>query len=400
MLDGDWSSDVCSSDLFTNADQAASVGFETTQKAHFALRWLISRQGYRKGDLAIVAWATSGAPIPQPTDDPLSILGVDDLPTDEKPTASTAQNVAIKLKKKIAGYGKEIGDTADVVVMGLDSATPGRMAITFYRELTGSDFLKRLDDWHESCAWLHNYRYIEVQDEKSGKAEKKYIVFVGAPAPSDIAEAAYATNNKGKFELDDKLRKVTIARLLPCIVDGQPIPRDLAESAVRRASNRAGLEDWQWHKTLSIACALFKKFKQGKEKYEMSLDETRTTRDYLYGRLLAVADILEERALYKAKEKRATNAARYMQQFSQHPFRTWNQIHSALTPYIVCLGGAFYYKNLMAEVKGLFDPEDFTNDKPLTGEYLLGYYCQRQKLMEKSKPSSDEDEDNDEGSEE
>lgn len=134
----------------------------------------------------------------------------------------------------------------------------------------------------------------------------------------------------------------------------------------------------------------------------MSLDETRKTRDYLYGRLLAIADVLEERALYKAKEKRATNAVRYMQQFSQHPFRTWNQIHSALTPYIVRLGGAGYYKNLMAGVKGLFvTPEDFTNDKPLTGEYLLGYYCQRQKLMEKKeKPSSDEDEGSDENSEE
>ena len=59
---------------FTYPDQAATVGFETTQKAHFALRWLISRQGYRNGDLAIVAWATSGAPVPQPTDDALTTL--------------------------------------------------------------------------------------------------------------------------------------------------------------------------------------------------------------------------------------------------------------------------------------------------------------------------------------
>lgn len=124
----------------------------------------------------------------------------------------------------------------------------------------------------------------------------------------------------------------------------------------------------------------------------MPLDENRTSRDYLFGRLLAVADILEERALHKAGEKRATNAARYMQQFSQRPFRTWNQIHSALTPYIVRLGGAFYYKNLIAEIKSLFSPEDFTSDRPLSGEYLLGYYCQRQKLLEKSTPDSAEPE--------
>jgi len=384
---------------FITSDQAASVGFETTQKAHFALRWLISRQGYRKGDLAIVAWATSGMSIPKPMDDPLSILGINELPIDTPVTASTAQEVAIKLKKKIAGYGKEIGNTTDIVIMGLDSATPGRLAITYYRVLTGSDFLQRINNWHESCSWLHKYGYVEIQDEKDGKT-KKYIPFIGAPSPNDMAEAVYGSH------LDDKLRKTTIARILPCIIDGQPIPRDLVESAERRVSNRVGFKDSrdkkdphenEWNKTLSIACALFKKSKE-KENYTMSLDENRTTRDYLYGRLLAIAERIEEVALYKAKEKRATNAARYMQQFSQRPFRTWNQIHSALTPYVVRLGGAGYYKNLIAEVNGLFiSPEDYTSDKPLTGEYLLGYYCQRQKLWEKAKkdePSQEVEDDN------
>lgn len=134
----------------------------------------------------------------------------------------------------------------------------------------------------------------------------------------------------------------------------------------------------------------------------MSLDENRRTRDYLYGRLLAIAERIEEKALYKAKEERPTNATRYMQQFSMHPYRAWNQIHSALTPYIVRLGGAFYYKNLIAEVTCLFDPEDFTSDKPLTGEYLLGYYCQRQQLLEKKKDtsSSSQGDSGDEGLEE
>ena len=123
----------------------------------------------------------------------------------------------------------------------------------------------------------------------------------------------------------------------------------------------------------------------------MSLDETRTTRDYLYGRLLAIADILEERALYKAKEKRATNAARFMQQFSQRPYQTWKQIHEALIPYMIRLGGAHYYKNLISQVVNL-NPEALEGNKPLTGEYLLGYYCQRQKLLDKKTddPSSDE----------
>lgn len=365
---------------FLTDDQAVNVGLEVSQKAHYALSWLISRQGYRKDDLAIVAWATSGASIPSPTDDTFSVLGADNLVSDQASRADIAQDVAIKLKKKIAGYGKEIGNTTDVVVMGLDSASPGRLSITYYRELTGSDFLQRIDDWHTSCAWTHSYRSITVQDEKTGKSKQKFIRFVGAPSPSDIAEAAYGTNRDGKFNVDDKLRKTTVQRILPCIIDGQPIPRDLVESAVRRASNRVGLEDWQWNKVLTIACALFKKHNR-KENYDMTLDPNRKTRDYLYGRLLALAESLEEWALNKAGEDRPTNAARLMQRFSEHPYSTWRTIELALTPYKARLGGKSKKRQrLIDEVVASFENGDFTSDKRLSGEFLLGYHCQREFL--------------------
>jgi len=366
---------------FIDDTQACGVGLETSQKAHYALAWLISRQGYQEGDLAVVAWAVSGAKTPQPTADTYAALYDTE---EESGIADTAQDMAIRLKKKIAGYRQEIGEREDVVVMAVDSATPGRLSIVYYRALKGSEFLERIEAWHETCAWRHTYRPIEVQDEK-GKTKKLYITFYGAPAPADIAEAAYGSR------LDDKLKKATIKRLLPCIVDGQPIPRDLVESVVRRASNRAGLSGYDWSKALTIACALYRKYKHGKEKFEMSLDETRKTRDYLFGRLLAIADVLEERTLSEAEKNRPTNATRYMQQFSQRPFSTWKQIHELLTPYFMRQGdNASYYKWLIAQVEDLFTPEDFISNKPLTGEYLLGYYCQRQKMWEKKeKPTSD-----------
>ena len=382
--DGDKAKIISSNDLsgftfrgrFLTADQAANVGFEVTQKAHSALRWLIGRQGYKgKDGQAIVAWATSGAEIPKPTDDPLAILGFDELPSDLSKTVSTAQDLALKLGKKIAGYNKDIGDTTNIVVMGLDAATPGRMSITFYKELAGSDFLHRIDEWHETCAWIHRYGY--------DKETKRHFTFVGAPAPVDIAEATF-----GK-KADDKIKKATVARLLPCIIDGRSMPRDIVESAVRRVCNRIAMDDWEWNKTLSIACSLFKKYNI-KENYEMALEENRTTRDYLYGRLLAIADRLEGSALHKAKEKRDTNAARFMQLFADHPHKTWRQIELALSPYKARLGGAHYFTGLVDEVMCKFNSDDFSNDKPLSGEFLLGYHCQRAKLWEKLKTEEPE----------
>ena len=305
---------------FLTDAQACNVSLEVSQKAHYALLWLISRQGYRKDDQAIVAWATSGAEIPQPTNDSMALLGEDNLVRDESTPLDIRQDLALNLKKRIAGYGQKIGPTTDVVVMALDSATPGRLAITYYRELKSSDFLQRLDHWHATCTWLHRYHAIKDVDKETGKTKFMYPPFVGAPAPKDIAEAAYGRR------VTDQLRKSTVERMLPCIVDGQPIPRDLVESTVRRASNRVGIRDPQdkyeseWNKTLSIACALFKKYKE-KENFSMALEETRTTRDYLYGRLLALADSLEEWALSEAKEGRQTNAARLMQRFCRTAFQ-------------------------------------------------------------------------------
>jgi CRISPR-associated protein Csd1 len=251
------------------------------------------------------------------------------------------------------------------------------MAITFYRELTGSDFLDRVEKWHKTCCWLHGYRSKGVIDSQTGKKRTLHFRFVGAPAPNDIAEAAYG------IRIDDKLRKTTVERIIPCIIDGQKLPRDLVESAVRRASNRIGMEDWDWNKTLSIACALYKKYHE-KEDFDMALDEKRDTRDYLYGRLLALADSIEEWAINDSGEKRQTNAARLMQRFADRPYSTWRTLELALGPYKARLGGkSARRQKLISEVIDMFKLDDFISDKKLSGEFLLGYHSQREALWKK-----------------
>lgn len=380
---------------FLTAEQAYGVSDEVTQKAHNALRWLIGRQGKvffegksKEPGLTIVAWAVSDKIIPDPLADPYTLLGFNTIENDSEIPVLTAQELAIKLNKKIAGYSADLGDTNGVVVIGLDSATPGRLSIIFYRELTGSDFLSRIDHWHKTCSWIHNYRPKEIVESKTGKRKKIYFHFVGAPAPDDITKAVYSDG------VDDILRKATVIRILPCIIDGQKIPRDLVESAVRRASNRIGMEEWEWNKTLSIACALYKKYRKDytKEEFDMALDENRKTRDYLYGRLLALADSLEQWALSKAGEDRQTTAARLMQRFSDHPYTTWRTIELALGPYKARLGSkSFKRQRLISEVTNMFVPDDFINDKKLSGEFLLGYHCQREALRNKNEEEEPEE---------
>jgi len=348
---------------FLDAQQAAGVSFEITQKAHNALRWLVARQGRRHGDQVIVSWAVSGRPVPDPTANTLSILGVE-VGTTEAVSADTAQAFAHHLNRAISGYRAALGVADDIVVMGLDSATPGRMAITFYRELKSSEFLGRLESWHSKSAWPQNL----------GKGKQ----FVGAAAPGEIAEAAYGRR------LDDKLRTATVERLLPCIVDAREIPRDLVRATFLRACNRAGLDAWEWEKCLGIACSLFRGINSS-EDYQMALENERRTRDYLYGRLLAVAESIESRALYVAGEERETTAARLMQRFADRPFSTWKTIELSLAPYKARLraqraGFLHEMEKLLDEIVCRFPDGTFADDARLSGEFLLAYHCQRRAL--------------------
>lgn len=368
---------------FMSANEAASVSSEVTQKAHSALRWLIGRkQAFRSGDQVFVSWATSGKSIPDPCANSWDFLG-DDFQVDNTSTSQigdVGQSFALRFNKKLAGFKASITDTEDIVVMGLDSATPGRMAITFYRELTGSEFLGRIEKWHSDFLWLQNYG--KRKDKDKNKEIK--ILFEGAPAPRDIAWCAYGKRlgEKGELKVDTKLLNATVERLLPSIIDGRPIPRVLVEQCVRRASNRIGLEPWEFEKCLGIACSLFKGF-YNERGYIMALEEERNSRDYLYGRLLAVADHMESMALQLANENRGTTASRLMQRFSDRPFSTWKNIEEALKPYKDRLRAK--YPGLLGGLEELLDvihsrilSADYITDTRLTGEYLLGYHCQRQ----------------------
>jgi CRISPR-associated protein Csd1 len=348
--------------------QASSVGYQVTQKAHNALRWLIQRQAYRNGDQVIVSWATGGTHIPDPFANTFSLLQEDTPDTvasNVQLETDSGQSFALRLKQRLRGYNAQLGATEGIVVMGLDSATPGRMAITYYRELTGSEFLERLEQWHGDHAW-HQYL---------GKDRR----FFGSPAPHDIAEAAYGRR------LDEKLKKSVVERLLPAIVDGQQVPRDLMNSVVRRACNRTGLEYWEWEKGLGIACGLFRGFNKGKG-YQMGLETDRRSRDYLYGRLLAVAERIESMAIYVGGEGRDTAAAKLMQRFADRPFSTWRTIELALAPAKSRLrakrGGAMHgLDRLHDDIVALFQGNEFMDDSKLSGEFLLAYHCQRRELM-------------------
>jgi len=382
---------------FATAEEAASVSADVSAKAHSALRWLISRQGIRNGDQVTVAWAISGKPVPSPMKDISSEIDWDNLDlsaaenpdefssqaSSEQPSLDWSVNIgraaAQIIKKKLHGYQAELKAHEQISLIMLDSATPGRMALTYYQEFLPTDYFANLDAWIDDFSWYQRYS-IEQPNAKKSDKKKTLWTFV-PPSPYSIAEAVYGKS------LSDTLKKQLYARLLPVIAGGRsvPIPEDLVRQSFQAACNPNGCENWEWQRNIGVACALYKGWRarhhdlSQRRTYLMSLDTQNRSRDYLYGRLLAVAENTESYALYLAGEKRATTAERYIQRFAEHPFATWRNIELALKPYQERLrnNGKDTGALAIGEIMELFATDDFTCDDKLSGEFLLGYHCQK-----------------------
>lgn len=354
---------------FQKANEAMSISYEVSQKAHNALKWLINKQAKIIDQRVFLVWGNEEIEIIEPSGDSLSLQSTE---SDKEITIDTLEYFANEVAKAIDGFKNDLRTQSNVNILVLDSATTGRMAVLYYRNMEKNLYLNRLKSWHTTCTWLHRYR-------KNDSGE--FVQFIGAPATKDIAFAVYGPR------ANEKIVKGLMERMLPCVIDGQRIPQDIVRNAIQRASNPVSMENWEWEKTLSITCALINKtFKDKGEGYSVALDLENEDRDYLFGRLLAVADVLERNVLGK-EEKRATNARRYMNSFAQHPERTWQTIQSALQPYQARAGEKVgYYNKLIDEIGEKIKIKDF-NNRPLSGKYLLGFYAQRHALYQKREKS-------------
>lgn len=378
-----------------NGYQAVNISAEVTEKAHAALAWLLTSQGHEESGQAMVAWAIDGSKIPQPYKpivpqaviedawgdfDSEEFADIDDSHEIEEQSSKLhhhkdiGSQFAHNLKKTMQGYRQKLTDNDQISVISLDSATPGRMAVTYYYEAMPDDYLTAIADWYDNFAWYSFYFDKETNQKR---------MTIQAPTPYQIAVSAYGSR------VSDAVKKQVVSQVLPVIVEGhyRQIPKTLMDLCVKHACNPLGLENWEWEQNLSVACSLYRGYynrlkNDKKRSYTVALQENYTSRDYLYGRLLAIAEDIESLALYVAGENRVTTAQRYMQQFANRPFSTWRNIELSLDPYMKRLKNnrpdyLFNKQNLLNDVMSKFDINDFNNNTPLSGEFLLGYHCQK-----------------------
>lgn len=227
-----------------------------------------------------------------------------------------------------------------MVVVILDAATTGRLGVTFYCELQKDEYIKRILQWHVDAAWpLTSFKKSIVE----GAERVNVVQYEGAPSFTDIINCACGTSDRSSKSYK-RFAKDVKERLIECMFGGAQFPMSILNAACHKVTKPMGYDNIRvWRRDFEIACSLWKKHyidetrKQHRQEdvITMYLEPNRDDRDYLYGRLLALADNFEESVLRKQGVKdRPTNAIKLMSNFTAKPYTTWGTLWKQLTPYL------------------------------------------------------------------
>lgn len=350
---------------FDDAAQAATVGYAASQKAHSALRWLIANQNAFFGGRTFLCWNPQGIQVPR-------VTGPMGRRSGTAQRAANPSQYQKQLREALSGWKEDLPQSAGVVITAFDAATTGRLAVTYYNELLASDFLDRLHDWEATCCWENDHYGIQ------------------SPSLFQIVNWAFGTPRNGKAEMDDRILSQQMQRLVACRVDKALFPLDIKRALVEKASRLLLYEGENRKKLLFTACSAIRKYHCDhlKEEWDMALDKNCSDRSYLFGRLLAIADAIEN-STYTDEDRRETNAVRMQKAFTLRPMTTWSALWDKLRPYNKRLAqskpGLYrYYHGMVDDILNRFSPFDTTLNQKLDDVYLLGYSHQRAYRAEKS----------------
>ena len=174
-----------------------------------------------------------------------------------------------------------------------------------------------------------------------------------------------------------------------CKLNKSKIPDDIKNSLINKSNNMHIYNKLNRQGLLFTTCAVIRKNKiDRKEECEMSLDTEKKDRSYQYGRLLAILEKIEKDT-YSKENERETNAIRMQSVFVKRPAYASKVIIEQLNnSYFPKLkkekpGISVKYERMMGEIYEILSLFEDEYNNPLTENYLLGYYLQKNELYKK-----------------
>lgn len=349
-----------------NAEDLLTIGYEASQKSHNMLRWLLNNFGIIAGNEMFVYWNPNGRYVPSPFED-------------RKEGEEIISDRETLYRSIFESTEDSLSSTDCVIIAAFKAMTTGRLALAYYSETPGNDFVDKLEKWKES--------------------------FTGAkwiPSIYMVSKYAYGSERNERIEIESGIYTKKIEELLWCKLYGHPISESLKNALVTKASSPLKYKSLKNRRYITyIAALILRKYendKAGKEVYTMTLDLDNTEINYLMGRLLAVYEKAELDTYTKEELKsRIPNAVRYQNKYVQRPAATLIVLKNKIIPYLNKLKrrkNSLYikYQKIFQEIFEKIDGREAKLTGKLSDSYILGYYHQKESFYQKQEEDAEKPE--------
>ena len=372
---------------FTDIENVIQIGYQTSEKIHLMLKFLSENQNTHTniGTLRMLNWfnddmvndSVLDVLYPQTDDNDFfdwdNMYSAIEFVEDKKKFQA---NKMTKIRGQVWIHGeKKFSDSANYHIALLDKSTDGRTALKYYRELQASELLDNLEKWQDKYSW-----------EKSTKGQ----LFI--PRLQELIYVAYGVEREDRTKTkqlqfdNDGLKRNQFQHLITSVINGQDMPSFIVKKLEDNIKQRHKYPDL-WYRVERTALAVLHK-QNGKE-FTPMLDRENSDRSYLFGRLLAIYELIEK--VYnnsknpdKKDDKRFTNAERYWTSYSNQPGTMMKLLEDKVRYCIDYLqtNEVGYWKKLDNERQEIIEKlapsivEKEVN-QPLDYKFIFGYYAEK-----------------------
>ena len=149
---------------FLKANEAVTIGYEASQKAHAAMKWLLDRQGFTIGNRHYLAWEVNEedtADLSIINQNPL--LALAKIKLAETSEIDTKTNIAENLRKVLIEGAKEDDYSLSGVVHLIELDSPkyrndnkpnknGRFGVVYYQAISLQQYINKFASWYGKIA--------------------------------------------------------------------------------------------------------------------------------------------------------------------------------------------------------------------------------------------------------
>lgn len=377
---------------FQLPEQTIKIGLESSQEIILMAKYLLDNKNSCRwlGDRAyVISWFSHDISNETNMDLCESNRFFEGNEDSEKRDYQIVDETSESISSSFVSLSKKIPDESKYYLAILDKVSNGRVAAKYFKEIDTSILKKNLSRWQERYHW-----YIKKKTETNFRCI--------TPSINWILTAAYGTERNGKLEISSgkssfaKFKSMQLQNMIAAMLEARTIPENIRKKLDENIKDRHRYkETWNYVKFAALAVL---RDKEGIK--DNMLDRNNNDRSYLYGRLLALHEMMEA-SCYDKDSVRETNAQKMRNSYINSPLVVDFRLRNLIKPYenkLKLSEKKGYYIKIRKEMSEVYDKissnYDINNpstNKALGPSFIYGYEGELHALFNENKKGDKND---------